>query len=102
MVRPVLPAPIQELWNQLEAAGFTLSREDSHNEIASWFADLTGKGLSVRLVLDRGQWGVRIGDPDRRRWAPPVIWRAYLDGGYGETFDYPLETECEVTAKSIP
>ncbi len=67
----LLPEPMQRLWRVLEAKGYRLTA-DVYDEKAfgSRYADLTRDGFTVRFVLDRGQWELRLGGPGPR-WAQP-------------------------------
>jgi hypothetical protein len=97
-----LPAPLETLRAVLEERGFWLAeqehREDSFGDT---FLVLVRRGLSVRIVRDRGQWSVEVSGPGGDQWFSPMVWRTYLDGDAGDVATPALDEQCQLVSKRL-
>jgi hypothetical protein len=82
--RPELPDEVRAFRDVLTDAGFTLAQESFFAEhFGDCVIDLQRHGTAVRILRDRGIWGVDIG-PTFDNLRPTFLWRAYLLGDVAE------------------
>lgn len=76
-----LPAELRAFADSLLADGFLVTGAEVDE---AHFGDVTlefgRRGLSVRVIQDRGKWFIEIADPEGPDWFSPAVWQAVVEG----------------------
>ena len=72
----------RELVDDLRERGFSVLQERfDRAAFGNYLIDLTTSEFTVRVVRERGRWGIEASVPSWKEWMPMSVWRWIYEGG---------------------